>query len=437
MMRPMSLTPLSPALAHSPDIGLSSKPPWDWSRNEVSEWLLHCEREYSLDKIDLKRFAMNGKALYILTKQDFIDRLPSIGDVLYNHIHVVLEEARRTMCESLPPQRAGFYDEIPFSYRSSGPLSQPLLVKGQPHSPTTPVLGPMHHFEGLDSTRSPRMTVPYSYTRMLGTQMIAGTQEDDVPENLVMYERREDHKYLDMTPSPTSSLSENLAIQCQPEVDENMVSCREDLELIQNSRERTIGLQSDGKKSKADGRLLWDFLSNLLKYNKAPDIISWDDEQEDIFRIHDAAGLAVLWGRQKNRSNMTYEKMSRALRYYYKMNIIQKVKGKRLTYRFMKKPDEIRRNRGLALRCRVQQRKDTTHQNSLRINLASQSPSCSVGQSQAHQEPNKDICQTDAAISYVHLDEMKPLIGQSIELKVNSPLSPSRLDHRSYQNMQV
>jgi len=31
---------------------------------------------------------------------------------------------------------------------------------------------------------------------------------------------------------------------------------------------------------------------------------------------------------------MTYEKLSRALRYYYRMNIIKKVPGKRLTYRY-------------------------------------------------------------------------------------------------------
>jgi len=42
-----------------------------------------------------------------------------------------------------------------------------------------------------------------------------------------------------------------------------------------------------------------------------------------------------MWGQQKNRTNMTYEKLSRALRYYYRMNIIKKVSGKRLTYKYV------------------------------------------------------------------------------------------------------
>ncbi|XP_043572244.1 transcription factor ETV6-like [Chiloscyllium plagiosum] len=44
---------------------------------------------------------------------------------------------------------------------------------------------------------------------------------------------------------------------------------------------------------------------------------------------------------QQNRTNMTYEKMSRALRHYYKLNIIKKEPGQRLLFRFMKTPDEI------------------------------------------------------------------------------------------------
>lgn len=35
----------------------------------------------------------------------------------------------------------------------------------------------------------------------------------------------------------------------------------------------------------------------------------------------------------QNRVNMTYEKMSRALRHYYKLNIIKKEAGQRLVFR--------------------------------------------------------------------------------------------------------
>lgn len=35
----------------------------------------------------------------------------------------------------------------------------------------------------------------------------------------------------------------------------------------------------------------------------------------------------------QNRDNMTYEKMSRALRHYYKLNIIKKERGQKLLFR--------------------------------------------------------------------------------------------------------
>jgi hypothetical protein len=41
---------------------------------------------------------------------------------------------------------------------------------------------------------------------------------------------------------------------------------------------------------------------------------------------------------------MTYEKLSRGMRYYYSNNIISKEQSKRLLYRFMRTPDEIRKS---------------------------------------------------------------------------------------------
>ena len=41
---------------------------------------------------------------------------------------------------------------------------------------------------------------------------------------------------------------------------------------------------------------------------------------------------------------MTYEKLSRGMRYYYANNIISKEQSKRLLYRFMRSPEEIRKS---------------------------------------------------------------------------------------------
>lgn len=52
-----------------------------------------------------------------------------------------------------------------------------------------------------------------------------------------------------------------------------------------------------------------------------------------VFRIVQAEKLAALWGLQKNRLGMTYEKLSRGMRYYYPNNIIAREPGRRLLYR--------------------------------------------------------------------------------------------------------
>lgn len=49
--------------------------------------------------------------------------------------------------------------------------------------------------------------------------------------------------------------------------------------------------------------------------------------------------MARLWGIQKNRPAMNYDKLSRSLRYYYEKGIMQKVSGERYVYRFVYEPE--------------------------------------------------------------------------------------------------
>ena len=83
-----------------------------------------------------------------------------------------------------------------------------------------------------------------------------------------------------------------------------------------------------------NGRLLWDFLQQLLndQGQRYTSYIAWKNKETGVFKIVDPAGLAKLWGIQKNHLSMNYDKMSRALRYYYRVNILRKVQGERHCY---------------------------------------------------------------------------------------------------------
>ncbi|KAJ7304125.1 hypothetical protein JRQ81_011651 [Phrynocephalus forsythii] len=54
------------------------------------------------------------------------------------------------------------------------------------------------------------------------------------------------------------------------------------------------------------------------------------------FKLRDPHEVARRWGKRKNKPRMTYEKLSRGLRYYYHKNIIHKTSGQRYVYRFVR-----------------------------------------------------------------------------------------------------
>lgn len=93
----------------------------------------------------------------------------------------------------------------------------------------------------------------------------------------------------------------------------------------------------DGLDSGSNGRLLWDFLQQLLNdpSQRYSNYIAWKNRETGVFKITDPAGLARLWGIQKNHPSMNYDKMSRALRYYYRVNILRKVQGERHCYQYV------------------------------------------------------------------------------------------------------
>ncbi|XP_054624806.1 ETS domain-containing transcription factor ERF-like [Dunckerocampus dactyliophorus] len=77
---------------------------------------------------------------------------------------------------------------------------------------------------------------------------------------------------------------------------------------------------------------LWHFLLELLGRGEGA-AIGWGGEWGE-FVIRDPEMLARLWGERKGKPHMNYDKLSRALRYYYNKRILHKTKGKRFTYKF-------------------------------------------------------------------------------------------------------
>ncbi|XP_018620787.1 ETS homologous factor [Scleropages formosus] len=89
------------------------------------------------------------------------------------------------------------------------------------------------------------------------------------------------------------------------------------------------------KRHNPRGTHLWEFIRDILLHpERNPGLIKWEDRAEGIFRFLKSEAVAQLWGKKKNNSSMTYEKLSRAMRYYYKREILERVDGRRLVYKF-------------------------------------------------------------------------------------------------------
>lgn len=78
---------------------------------------------------------------------------------------------------------------------------------------------------------------------------------------------------------------------------------------------------------------LWQFLLELLLVSPNAHLIQWTDAEFE-FQINKPTEVAQLWGKCTNNPSMNYEKLARGLRYYYQKGIMNKVSGRKLTFKY-------------------------------------------------------------------------------------------------------
>ncbi|KAJ8393555.1 hypothetical protein AAFF_G00060280 [Aldrovandia affinis] len=305
-----------------------------WGKDDVSHWLRWAQREYSLRRTDQAKFEMNGKALCLLTKEDFRLRCPSSGDVLYELLQHIKQQRRAMACCSVPQSHdrdtngsAGHAGAPSLSFRSV-PVCQV-----NPHTSSMAVT--LHHsdpyLQGVREHSSPHYTFPLQQIHMgdFARNLHQPTAELQLHTPPIVFSQHVSGLTGKSTAAILHGKEEPLNLSGRVQSPNSRVA-------------RQLGL-ANGKI--ADCRLLWDYVYQLLSDKRYEAFIRWEDTETMVFRVVDPNGLARLWGNHKNRVNMTYEKMSRALRHYYKLNIIKKEPGQKLLFRFLKTPEQILQSR--------------------------------------------------------------------------------------------
>ncbi|KAJ3597557.1 hypothetical protein NHX12_001080 [Muraenolepis orangiensis] len=111
-------------------------------------------------------------------------------------------------------------------------------------------------------------------------------------------------------------------------------SSREPATRMTQDPYQTLGPISSRLANPGSGQIqLWQFLLELLSDSNNSTIITWEGTNGE-FKMTDPDEVAKRWGERKSKPNMNYDKLSRALRYYYDKNIMTKVHGKRYAYKF-------------------------------------------------------------------------------------------------------
>ncbi|XP_069750508.1 Friend leukemia integration 1 transcription factor isoform X3 [Narcine bancroftii] len=275
-----------------------------WSQEHVRQWLEWAIKEYGLLEVDTGLFHnTDGKELCKMNKEDFL-RLTSLynAEVLLSHLNYLREKPPSTYlpilsihCASLDiklpvtsilwPRLRDDHNILPASCVAIRQGSSPLSYSASSHSD--------------QSTRLPAKEDPlYDTVRRSGW----GNNMNNVTKT---------------SPGATQSGNKS-AEQPRPQPDPYQI----------------LGPTSSRLANPGSGQIqLWQFLLELLSDSSNASCITWEGTNGE-FKMTDPDEVARRWGERKSKPNMNYDKLSRALRYYYDKNIMTKVHGKRYAYKF-------------------------------------------------------------------------------------------------------
>ncbi|XP_072109437.1 ETS-related transcription factor Elf-3 [Mobula birostris] len=297
-----------------------------WSNQHVLEWIsYHVEKhKYDANNIDLSFCDMDGATLLTLTKNQLVSIFGPLGEELYkshqelskNSFDLIPDDFSDIFLQSILPDDCNEYEflDTKITWKELEKLEEL-----PDHCKTLPDLQPSD--PGYESAP----TSPYSID-----DSNPGSQSPSSPDSGGS-ESDFDHSIM------------HGQYRIQNEDFPKMSTIEYKAPKRGRGRPRKLGKEekscTETKRSKHSprGTHLWEFIRDILLHPEINNgLLKWEDRSEGIFKFLKSEAVAQLWGEKKKNSSMTYEKLSRAMRYYYKREILERVDGRRLVYKFGK-----------------------------------------------------------------------------------------------------
>ncbi|XP_007893576.1 ETS homologous factor isoform X2 [Callorhinchus milii] len=299
-----------------------STDPQFWGQEEVLDWLSYYieKNQYDTSTIILSPSDTNGRHLCEMSFEMFIGTFGHLGEELYRSLQNL-------------KKKYDFEIEPPSTLESA---KSSFLLPEEDHIWQNNALNEMifmeANFEDLKDIKVENSDEGYG-------------SESSSPRNKVSANSRTSPGSPFIVPSGSLKMMGNVSYISHNKVPGNF--CKESafrnipkLEKRNRGRPKKPLNENDRmnrNKYSPCGIHLWEFILNILQNPDVnPGLLKWEDRTEGTFRFLKSDSVAQLWGQKKNNSTMTYEKLSRAMRYYYKKGILERMDGRRLVYKFGK-----------------------------------------------------------------------------------------------------
>uniref|UniRef100_A0A8V5HCE0 ETS-related transcription factor Elf-3 n=1 Tax=Melopsittacus undulatus TaxID=13146 RepID=A0A8V5HCE0_MELUD len=349
MYQPDEMQPSLDVLGHPGDDGslgltlripsFADKPEWFgelpyfWTKVQVLEWIsYHVEKnKYDASSIDFSCCNMDGHALCHCTRDQMRLIFGPLGDELYDRLHEISESSDELNWIIDLLEKEDATSKEPFldsSHLGKSGVPTTKRVQNCPDHQGQAWLLPQAGCGGMGREKPPRM--PAAGGRELCFLCLPGPIMSHSPNS-------QDSGGSDLDLDPTEAKlfpDDGFAASKKGDSKHGKRKRGRPRKLSKESRDC---LESRKSKHSPRGTHLWEFIRDILIHPELNEgLMKWEDRQEGIFKFLRSEAVAQLWGQKKKNSSMTYEKLSRAMRYYYKREILERVDGRRLVYKFGK-----------------------------------------------------------------------------------------------------